>query len=252
MVEWGCREGCSGWPPGQSSGSGRLRRGFAFHADRLGPARSTKGESMVFQPACPYTLRALLHDLKAHEIAGRLVTVRYDPDYNARGEFLDSVSGELRKLCLAEAGEFTAEVLLRLCAVAARRTGKTLDAVQDLPIAAGEKLLDGDAGKTPPPDQATSKPKQPEENVSERLPQTDAEADILKPAIAGLLRALPETWAEFEPDKLTATESTALFLLGAAGLVERRCRLRLRMLNHPTMFEATFTATGERGAPLTH
>jgi hypothetical protein len=93
-----------------------------------------------------------------------------------------------------------------------------------------------------------SKPKQPEENVSERLPQTDAEADILKPAIAGLLRTIPETWAEFEPDKLTATESTALFLLGATGLVERRCRLRLRMLNHPTMFEATFTATGERGA----
>ena len=94
----------------------------------------------------------------------------------------------------------------------------------------------------------TSKPKQSEENVSERLPRTDAEADILKPAIAGLLRMIPETWAEFEPDKLTAIQSNALFLLEATGLVERRRRIRVRMLNHPTMFEATYTATGEQGA----
>jgi len=36
---------------------------------------------MAFQPACPYTLQALLRDLQDHECAGRLVMFTHDPDY---------------------------------------------------------------------------------------------------------------------------------------------------------------------------
>jgi hypothetical protein len=87
----------------------------------------------------------------------------------------------------------------------------------------------------------------PDENVSERLPQTDDEASVLKPVIADLLRTIPETWTEFDADALTAVQSNALFLLTAAGMVERRGRLRCEMLNHPTYTEETFQATGEGG-----
>jgi hypothetical protein len=86
-----------------------------------------------------------------------------------------------------------------------------------------------------------------DENVSERLPKTDCEADLLKPEIAGLLRRIPETWTEFDMDSLTAVQSNALFLLTAAGMVERRGRVRCEMVNHPTCTEETFEATGEGG-----
>jgi hypothetical protein len=92
-----------------------------------------------------------------------------------------------------------------------------------------------------------SKARDLEENVSDRLPRTDAEADLLKPAIVELLQTIPETWAEFDNDKLTAVQSNALFLLVAAGLVERRFRVRLQMLSHPTIYEATLAVTGEAG-----
>lgn len=74
-----------------------------------------------------------------------------------------------------------------------------------------------------------------------------APVDMLKPAIAELLRRIPETWQAYRPDDLTETQSQALFLLTAAGLVERRERFRLRMMNHPVIVEATITATGEYG-----
>jgi len=86
-----------------------------------------------------------------------------------------------------------------------------------------------------------------EENVSEQLPKTDAEADLLKPAIAELLRTIPETWAEVDLAALTANQDTALFLLTAAGMVERRGWLRSTIANHPTCFEVRFQATGEGG-----
>lgn len=45
----------------------------------------------------------------------------------------------------------------------------------------------------------------------------------------------------------TPPESQALFLLVAAGMVERRIRLRVRLHNHPVAVEATIAATGEDG-----
>jgi len=93
-----------------------------------------------------------------------------------------------------------------------------------------------------------SKRQQPiDENVSERLPKTDDEIELLKPAIAELLRTIPETWAEFNHDALTAIQANALFLLTAAGLVERRGWIRATIANHPTCFELRFQATGEGG-----
>lgn len=70
---------------------------------------------------------------------------------------------------------------------------------------------------------------------------------LLQDAVAALLRRVPERWAEYDADALTATESQALFLLVAAGMVERRIRLRARLHNHPVAVEATITATGEYG-----
>ena len=74
-----------------------------------------------------------------------------------------------------------------------------------------------------------------------------APPEMLIPAIAELLRRIPETWQTYTPDTLTATQSQALYLLVGAGLVERRGRIRLRMMNHPTALEATYTLTGESG-----
>jgi hypothetical protein len=87
----------------------------------------------------------------------------------------------------------------------------------------------------------------PNENVSDRLPQTDDEIELLKPAIAWLLGTIPESWAEYEYDALTDAQGRALFLLVAAGMVERRIRYRLSMVGHPVSIEATLTATGEYG-----
>ena len=71
--------------------------------------------------------------------------------------------------------------------------------------------------------------------------------DLLQDAVADLLRRIPERWAECDADTLTPTESQALFLLVAAGMVERRIRLRAWLHNHPIAVEATITATGEYG-----
>lgn len=71
--------------------------------------------------------------------------------------------------------------------------------------------------------------------------------DLLQDAVAALLRRVPDRWAEYDADALTATESQALCLLVAAGMVERRIRLRARLHNHPVAVEATITATGEYG-----
>ncbi len=86
--------------------------------------------------------------------------------------------------------------------------------------------------------------------MAERLPRTDAEADLLKRAIAELLRTIPETWADFDLDRLTVIQDNALFLLTAAGMVERRGWLRSTIANHPTAFEVRFQATGEGGSGL--
>jgi hypothetical protein len=67
-------------------------------------------------------------------------------------------------------------------------------------------------------------------------------------AIRDLLRAVPDTWGEYDPDGLTELQSRALFLLVAAGMVERRTTFRLRLFGHPVAAEATITVTGEDGA----
>ena len=74
-----------------------------------------------------------------------------------------------------------------------------------------------------------------------------ADDDLLQTAVAALLRRVPERWEEYDADSLTATESKALFLLVAAGMVERRIRFRTHLHDHPVAVEATVTATGEYG-----
>lgn len=71
--------------------------------------------------------------------------------------------------------------------------------------------------------------------------------ELIQTAVVGLLRRVPERWEEYDADSLTATESNALFLLVAAGMIERRIRFRTRLHNHPVAVEATVTATGEYG-----
>jgi hypothetical protein len=85
------------------------------------------------------------------------------------------------------------------------------------------------------------------DNVSESLSRSEAETELLKTAIAELLRTIPKSWAEFNLDALTAIEGNALFLLTAAGMVERRGWFRSKIANHPTCFEVRFQATGEGG-----
>jgi|GEM_PF-2569987 len=75
-----------------------------------------------------------------------------------------------------------------------------------------------------------------------------APAEMLEAAVAELLRRIPDTWQAYRPDDLSETQAQALFLLTAAGMVERRERGRTRLVNHPVAIEFTFTATGEYGA----
>lgn len=77
---------------------------------------------------------------------------------------------------------------------------------------------------------------------------TPAEAvPAMRSAIADLLGRIPEHWGAWESDALTDMETRALFMLVAAGLVQRRGRFRLQFAGHPVMMEATFEATGEYG-----
>ena len=69
----------------------------------------------------------------------------------------------------------------------------------------------------------------------------------LPQSIESLLRTIPECWHEFDHDDLTATEQQALFLLVAAGLVERRFGLQLEMAGRGEVVEAKLAATGEYG-----
>jgi hypothetical protein len=90
-------------------------------------------------------------------------------------------------------------------------------------------------------------PMPPHENVSAMLPKSPEEERIVASALKKLLETVPERWKEFSYDELTATEQRALFLLVAAGMVERRVRFRIRLLNRPGGLEAVIGATGECG-----
>ncbi len=87
----------------------------------------------------------------------------------------------------------------------------------------------------------------PRENSSERLPRTAEETSRVADALIALLRSIPETWATFDPDAQAAVQANALFHLTAAGLVERRNKIRLTMANSPTAVEMRYEATGEGG-----
>ncbi|MCL2648815.1 MAG: hypothetical protein FWD61_17750 [Phycisphaerales bacterium] len=69
----------------------------------------------------------------------------------------------------------------------------------------------------------------------------------LEQAICKLLLEIPEAWAEYDQNVLTAPQQEALLLLMAAGMVERRSSFRIRMFGHPEAAEATYTGTGEYG-----
>lgn len=85
------------------------------------------------------------------------------------------------------------------------------------------------------------------ENVSEALPTTSEEVVQLQALIPRMLMKIPKRWQKWNPDSLTDMQERTLFLLVAAGLVERRCRLRMQMLGHPVSLEASLTTTGEAG-----
>lgn len=85
------------------------------------------------------------------------------------------------------------------------------------------------------------------DNISARLSKTSEEADALKPVIADLLNSVSEVWAEFDLHAFTSLQDHALFLLIAAGLVERRGWVRCEMIGHPIPLEVRFQATGEGG-----
>ncbi|RME96018.1 MAG: hypothetical protein D6773_17725, partial [Alphaproteobacteria bacterium] len=66
-------------------------------------------------------------------------------------------------------------------------------------------------------------------------------------AVACLLRSIPEHWTGFDQDALSRTEQQALFLLVAAGLVERRIGVRGEFAGQAPAIEFTIDATGEYG-----
>lgn len=72
--------------------------------------------------------------------------------------------------------------------------------------------------------------------------------DPIERSVVSLLERIPETWAVFQFDALTEPESRALFLLVAAGMVERRGTIRLQLFGHSQVVEATIAATGEYGS----
>ena len=69
----------------------------------------------------------------------------------------------------------------------------------------------------------------------------------LEEAISSSLRQIPKRWADFEDDALTKIEQRALFLLVAAGLVERRISIRGEFAGQGPSIEFTIDVTGENG-----
>ncbi|MCA9286665.1 MAG: hypothetical protein KDA22_15685, partial [Phycisphaerales bacterium] len=66
-------------------------------------------------------------------------------------------------------------------------------------------------------------------------------------AVESLLRGIPERWTEFDFNGLTSVEQRALFLLVAAGLVERRIGIRGEFAGQGPALEFAIDATGEFG-----
>lgn len=79
------------------------------------------------------------------------------------------------------------------------------------------------------------------------MPPSASDDAAIEAAIAGLIRRIPDTWTDFDRDRLTETEERATFLLIAAAIVEKRMAFRVRLIGHPMAVHATVTATGEYG-----
>ncbi|MBM4097974.1 MAG: hypothetical protein FJ261_14550 [Planctomycetes bacterium] len=71
--------------------------------------------------------------------------------------------------------------------------------------------------------------------------------ETLESLLGKMLRSVPESWEDYDPSALSALREHALSALAAAGMIERRVTLRLRMIGHPVAVEATITLTGETG-----
>jgi hypothetical protein len=76
---------------------------------------------------------------------------------------------------------------------------------------------------------------------------SDPNGNALEQLIARFLRTVPEKWAEYDLAALSEIEELAIRLLTAAGMIERRMTIRLRLFGHPEVAEATITFTGEGG-----
>jgi hypothetical protein len=74
-----------------------------------------------------------------------------------------------------------------------------------------------------------------------------SETITIEQAIFHFLHTVPETWTDYDPATLSALQERAVYVLTAAGMIERRVTLRLRMVGHPVAVEATITMTGEGG-----
>ena len=71
--------------------------------------------------------------------------------------------------------------------------------------------------------------------------------NTLQITVESLLRSIPERWSDFDHDALASTEQRALFLLVAAGLVERRIGVRGEFAGQGPTVEFTIDATCEYG-----
>jgi hypothetical protein len=71
--------------------------------------------------------------------------------------------------------------------------------------------------------------------------------DPIQTAVITLLNRIPDAWATFDQESLREVEQKALAFLTAAGMVERRFRIRVGTVNSDVLVEATCTATGENG-----
>lgn len=74
-----------------------------------------------------------------------------------------------------------------------------------------------------------------------------SESTTLEQAVAHFLRTVPETWTDHDLSTLSELQERGVCLLSAAGMIERRVTLRLRVVGHPVAVEATITMTGEAG-----
>jgi len=86
-----------------------------------------------------------------------------------------------------------------------------------------------------------------DENVSDRLPKTAEERALAQKAISHLLTTIPARWKDYDSGDLNESEEQALFLLTAAGMIERSTSLRMRLRNQRSSVEAQISCTGMRG-----